>query len=470
MSYSPVITTSDPTGGQVNVPINKVLSLNFDTGLFTGSIVGSNFGLMHQLSKASVPVSVTYTSGAHNKISVIPNTLLYKNSTYRLRIVGSDLNAPAGYLKGSDGSAFTGTTNIIFITSDDIQVAEGSKTDAIEDLEGAIRLPSGIKYTQDSTFLLSDTIPSNHSWGFTGSTITLKFSKDVQNTSVAGNVNVGIRPFLDEDGWLANSGSSTNGYVFEWDRGAWTSEAGSFFGPPTWTIVTSGTTVTLTSSKEAFRNAIYEVTIAENLEDTLGNKLDNEYISTFTSLSYPSLLTPRSIRYEINTVFDLLNLDFVQQLLWKWSIEAFRLVGFNKSQLSSGGVYIRRFIRYGTIIDIMSDLYLSKSIYAGVTKTLGDFTVSYHPDAAKLGKEHILNRYISQFEGARRAIMYGAGSARIFIKGLESPLDRANFRTRLWKNPYVGSSDQASFSTYLPAANTYIEKQSRLPGNDDLWS
>lgn len=473
---APNVVTYDPAANAVNVALNKVIKVTFDTTLAPATVSPANFALRHAGSK--MPIRVTVELDSTSTIAIItPATLLFKNSSFTLRIVGANSGLPTGNLEASDGSDFATTTEITFTTGDDIEVTDDQKTNVQQAAEGDIRLPGSVKVTSLAKFQVVKTTPNNHSYNFTGSTIKIEFNRNVSSPSTTGNIIVNQAPFLDEQGWIARSGVATTGnWYFEWDKSAWSGEAGDFFALPTWAITTSGKVVTLSATGQnytgnTFKNVRYEVNVDDLVTDTSGNYLNKDVTIHFTSMSWPNYVTPKTIRNEVYTIFDSLNLDFVHELVWKKMIEAFRLVGGNKNQFTSNGFYIRKYVTYGVTLDIVRDLFINKAILAGISKTLGDFIITYHPTAGDISKNNVINAIEKKFKQAERAINYRAHTARVFMRGVNSGLDPINFRTRLWKNPGEDyNNDGLPQASNWPVANTTSERWAKIPGNSDEWS
>lgn len=473
---SPNVVSYNPSANATNVALNKILRVTFDTTLLSSSVSATNFALRHSASR--MPIRVTVELDTTGTVVIItPATLLFKNSSFTLRVIGSSSNLPTGNLKASDDSNFTTTTEITFTTGDDIEVTEDQKTNAQQNAEGDIRLPSSVKLTSLANFQVLSTTPKDHSYNFIGQNIVINFNRNVNPSTVTGNITLSQLPFLDEQGWIARSGVVSEGsWHYQWNQGSYTGESADFFTLPDWAITTSGKTVTLSkvnqnTGVDTFRNIRYELDINTNVVDTSGNYLNQDTNIIFTSKSWPNYITPNTIRNEVYTIFNSLNLDFVHELVWKKMIEAYRLVGFNSSQFRSNGPYIKKYVTYGVTLDILNDLYINKSILAGMTKTLGDFTISYHPLAGDISKDNVIKSIQKKFDVAERAINYMPHTARVFIKGWASESDPPNFRTRLWKDP--AQSNNSSSSTYSssdPVANSSEERGAKLPGQDDLWS
>ena len=382
---------------------------------------------------------------------------------------------PGGYIQTLTGNTLTGTTNVTFTAGDDIEVTAGQKTDTEEGYEGDLKLPSTLQVTSAAPFQLLSSSPSDNSWGFTGSTITLTFNQDVTDTAAnLGLIQLYQREFLDEVGFFAKTGNSFVGNAFEWDTSKWAGESSTFFNEPSWSVSATGKVVTFTTSNERAKNTAYEVVIPEDFAATGASTFEIEKEVTFTSDSYPSYVTPRSIRNEVFSVFDTLAYDYVHQLIWRHSIDAWRCAGRMGGSLdggvSGGGGYIRRYVKSGTVRDIIYDATLQKGLLAGTSKSLGDMQIRYHSNAgnAQIAK---LNSVISDFDRAKRAICYGASQARVFIKGWASNLDPLNIRQRLWKHPGKNyQRDGTKSDSFLPVSNTRRNRAETLPGQGDLWS
>ena len=453
---APTITGKDPAASASNVTLNDIINITFSEALDSTTINTSNFGLRHSESNLPIGITVSYNSTTFI-VTLTPETHLWKNSTFKVTVVGLSSALGTGNVKASDASDFATTTTWTFITGDDID-AGIQKTDTVEDREGDTRLPIGLTLSEAAPFTLVSTKPSNGSWGFTGASITLTFNKGVAIAEAAANIEIFQRPFLDEEGWLAQTGSFGTG--LEWDQGPFT--------VPVWGVdsSTTGGIVTLTTTGVTYLNCAYEVVCGSDMISSTGDDLDSNYSVSFTSESYPKYVTPITVRNEMFQIYDTLNLEFLHQVVWKWMIDGFRISGANTTQftLQSKGKYIKDYAKYGSVMDVMESLFMKKSLLAGTSKTLGDFTVSYHPTAGDLGKNSVYTQMKAKFDRARRAISYQTHSMRVFIKGWNSGLDPINFKNRLWKNPdVVKNYDGQVRPSHLPIANTVAQRKSKLP-------
>lgn len=478
-----VVTTIDPANGSNNVEINKVIAVTFTlsggaTSLDAATLISASFPLRHTRSNQVIKCTITYDQpvsaggGSYTQVvRVTPTTLLYKNSSYTLKVIGYDSSNifPTGNIKDSAGNNLSGISISVFVTGDDIAAGPGQKTNTEQAYEGDIRLPSSLKLTQYANLQLVKSTPDNHSWGFTGQSITLEFNANINTGTITGAIILNQYPFLDEVGWYTKTGSSSNN-ILQWDQGSWSSFGTGFFNEPTWTLSSSGPYVYITTSEQILGNTRFEIDILDTLEDTAGNNILDDSKIIFTSYSYPNFITPRTIRAEVPSIFDSLNLDFVHELIWRKSIEVYRIVGYNTATFNSRGAGIRDFVKYGTLIDIINDLMLVNSLLAGQTKTLGDFTISYHPSAGSLNKNAVIGKYEELYKRARRILNWTPQAGRVFIKGFNSLLDPPTFRKRLWKNPRLLNSSPYRDDRDLPMANSSEDRDYKLPGIDDFWS
>ena len=481
------VTTINPAGASSNIPINKVITVTFTISggagsLDTTTLIPANFALRHSKSNMVIRTTITWdnpvTSGGvtTQKVYITPITLLSRNSSYTLRIVGYDAsNILLSVVKDNTGTNLSGITQIVFTTGDDIQTNGSDKTDTEQQWEGDVRLPSSVKVTSSARFQLVGATPYDRSWGFTGNSIQIEFNRDVDETSAASSVEILQHEFMDEAGWFANritSGPHSGNTIFEWQaEGLDDIPAGTSYNPPSWTVNVDGRYINITRSDPALLNTRYEVYIYSTLKDTTDNPLESEYYFTFTGESFPSLVTPRTIKVEIPTVFEHTNMDFVHELIWKHSINAFRMTGKNMSQFSSGGGYLRNFIKTGVILDIMYDLLLHSTLLAGQRKMLGDFEIEYDVNSGNIGKDSVVARYEKKMEEYKRAIVMRGHMPRVFMKGLNSAMDPPNFRQRLWANPRILYNNFPYKRTDLrPVANTRAQRDATLPGYYDTWS
>lgn len=481
------VTTIDPAGASSNIPINKVITVTFTisggaTGIDTTTLIPANFALRHSKSNMVIRTTITWDNpvavagGYTQKVYITPITLLSRNSSYTLRIVGYDANnLLLSVVKDSGGTSLAGITQAVFTTGDDIQTNGSDKTDTEQQWEGDVRLPSSVKVTSSARFQLVGATPYDRAWGFTGNTIQIEFNRDVSGDTVTGSVEIMQHEFMDEAGWFAQKiteGAHSGQTLFEWQSESMSDlPTGISYNPPSWSISVNGRYLNIVRSGNPLYNTRYEVYIYNTLKDNSENYLESDYYFTFTGESFPSMVTPRTIKVEIPTVFEHTNMDFVHELIWKHSINAFRMTGRNLSQFSSDGGYLRNFIKTGVILDIMYDLMLHSTLMAGQRKMLGDFEIEYDVNAGNIGKDSVVARYEKKMEEYKRAIVMRGHMPRVFMKGLNSAMDPPNFRQRLWANPRILYNNFPYKRTDLrPVANTRAQRDATLPGYYDTWS
>lgn len=480
------IVSVDPTNQSNNIPLNKVIKVIFSitsgaTSIDSTTLIPANFALKHTKSSFVVSTSVTYDSavslGGGNytqAVYITPTSLFFKNSSYTLKIIGYSATEvyPTTNIKDSAGNNLSGISIYSFISGDDIEVSEGQKTNAEQAFEGDLRLPSSLKLTQYANFQLVKATPQDHSWGITGQSITLEFNRRVDTGTITGSILIGQYPFLDQDGWFAkvSTGSANSGaYVFQFDTAAWSSNASNFFDLPTWTVTSTGKYVYLNTPDTLLGNARIEIDILSTLSDYTGNTLLNDDRVIYTTYSYPDVITPRTIRAEIPSVFDGINPDFMHEIIWGKTIEAYRCANYNGAIFNSRGQNFRDFVKYGALSLILTDLILPNALMAGQTKTLGDFTVSYHSNAGVISQNSILKKYEDMYNKAKKRICWSSQVPLIFIKGIYSVYDPPMVSKRLWINPRTDTYSDERETQDIPAANTYTDRDYKLPGIDDIW-
>lgn len=465
---APSITSFDPTILATNVVLNKVIKVTFDQDLLTSSVVPAHFILKHLASNTVIRSTVFYNP-IERSVSVLPDTKLWGNSTFRLSVIGEDLSPPTGGIKNLVGEVFSVTEHLDFQTGTEID-APSSKTVSEIAAEGDLRLPAGVEVRSIIDFNLTSSRPSNGSWGFSGNSFYIKFNNDVTSQQIEDNVTVRMLPFLDEEGWFAME-KSDGSMVFEWQSGSWQSTDPNLFSFSQWELSSTNSGVaTFINTGSIPYNAVIEIEASKDMLDIDENYLDDDYQIIFTTRSYPDYVSPRLIRNEIFSVFDELNLEYVHQLVWKWMIDAYRLVGL-RDNLNSAGRNIRDYVKCGAALDILKSLMLQKSILAGQTKQLGDFRITYDKGASELGQKSIYDALMKKMEIAKRAINFYNTMPSSFIRSWMSATDPANFRNRLWRNPRVYTNTSGhKFPSHMPVANTKNERDHYLPGSFDSWS
>lgn len=384
---APVITTSDPLNGAVNVYLNSSLKVTFQDYLDSLTVNTNNVVLTDVASSRAVLGSVSYVSGS-KQIIFSPENYLSSDTQYRLGLVGSDIALGTGIsTTGSGGSRTLATSQyIVFNTGRDIYRPNAEVTTLNETLAGDLDLPSNIAviYGSFSTSGFSPE-PNSHGYDIDNTSFYIDFSQDLSGFTQS-MISVEVEPLFDED-YIARDINGT--VTFKIDAA---DDQLSSFADPIFSGSVSGNRLTISITAGSFSyNQLISLTIAKELTSSLGERISNSDINIqFGTEIWPNILTLSALKRQFPSALNVT--DAYTDLYLSAKLHQHTILGWEMSgrrhSLVTPPKALRDYAMYSTLIDILDDVDLSRYLQAGLTRQLGDFLVKV--DSNIIGKSSVL--------------------------------------------------------------------------------
>lgn len=479
------VTTTTPVDGASNVSPNGPIYASFNKNLDPGTV---DEGTVLLTNIKTNEVALVELDLDRNTVRILPGMVLDEFSSYRVDLVGESADSPAGWIIAADGDPLSDTFSFAFQTgeaaaasvttsigTDEVIVTstQDLDNDGINDSLQTVEDASGELVTayEDDLYLVDSLPVDGESELFctdlNSSGITLKFSRDVDEDTVANAISIKqyavagyeIAGYSESD--IEERATSTSNDLFcIANRQAYQN--------PEFSTAVSNEYIFVTFDDQAIRlNSEIDVTVATTLESTpdpvSGNKvfLKEETKVDFSTCFFPMYADVETIRLELASLSVIATDEVIRRYIllnsfiaWKWACRGFELCNPPYDAIS--------FAHVKTVLDIF-DMSQTKSVtQPGHSKRLGDFSIQFTgnarfrtPKELKLAEDLVALR-----NGLKRAYCSGGSGVMVAIKGRTAATTQQDFRMRTWK--------QAS---ELPNRENYRDyRQRRLPTFNDLWS
>lgn len=477
---APNFVSSNPANGATAVPKNATFSVVFDTALAPATVSGRTVILrnaaLNQIEPASVSLSADGTTA-----TVVPNSLLFPNTAYEIRLVGNDISTSTRITSvGTEPLAVS--LKISFQTGDSLQVNSdaGTKAELETDLEGDVVLPAdiGFRATAGAPLRLLQTSPRHHYFGIPTDTtgLSLRFSAPLDETTVADGVTVTFSTFYDEDDFRAVVTDIDNGdgerTFFRYETGYYAeAEVGildpELFEDPAVDIQVEGQYLRIGLTPNAGpvlpNNLLIQVDI-DGVLDTDGNAVSQPYTYIVCTDPYPKWVSPQAVRHEIGAFASTETPDdFIGLRIWQSSMDVWmRLLRY--PNLLTPNRHYQIYVRLRAALDVFDDLMATKYLNSGVVKELGDLRIQYNTGAggARPRKVKELEERLAKLE--MMLVGMWTQTPRTGIKSIGDPLEpgRGYFRQRLWKAEVMEGRSPGGQTGRL-AAHTAQERNTPAP-------
>lgn len=460
---APTISSTTPTQSQTAVFLNGEISVTFDQPILA-STANSATVILRSLAFDQVVDAQLTVDGA--TLKVVPYQLLVNNSSYTLTLIGDDLGLSTGAITNAVPEAMLTTYVLTFQTGDQLNTPTlGHDADEIAQ-QGDANLPTNVEVTATS-FAVEDAVPYNHTFGVSVSNtnFNITFSSDIDSaTAVLGStVIVEQYPFLDEPGFQAVKDSDGD-YVYEQDD----TDSELDYSDIPLSLTVSGDTLQFanTGSREWPANTVIEVLLKSNITDTSGNKLGSDQTYKFYTDPFPMLVSTRMMRNELGTLMpDTFLDDYIGLRSWTRAIEAWEMLGrdIDLNDFVRNRPF-KTYIRSRVALDLLEDIRGENDIMSGVSKTLGDFSMSYSGRGtnAATSKERSLKQ---QADDAWESMTRYYNKPKVSVKGRGGAVVMGQ---RQWRAAFPTNFNRNVFrSDPIPASNTARERSSKQIGYQD---
>lgn len=457
---APTISSTTPTQSETAVFLNPDITVTFDQDVDSSSISSATVILKSLAFDEVVDAQLTVDGAT---ISVVPYQLLINNSSYTLTLIGADLALNTGAIGNASDEDLADTYTLTFQTGDQLNTPDlGHDSEEIT-RQGDASLPTDVAIT-NTDFSVVDCTPYNHTFGVdvTSTNFTIDFSSDIDDSTVAIDSTVLIEqyPFLDEVGFQAVKDDDDE-YVFEQDD---TDEEWDYSELDlTVTVVGDQLQFTTSEDREWPANTVVEVCLKSSIADTDGNTLGSDQTYKFYTDPFPMMVSTRMIRNELGTLMpDSYLDDYIGLRSWTRAIEAWETLGrridFNDFVRNRP---FKTYIRNKVALDLIEDIRGENDINSGISKTLGDFSMSFSGRGtnASSAKERSLK---GQSEAAWETMLRYWSQPSVSVKGAG---DVVTMGSRQWRAPFPNNFNRNVFvSDPIPASNTSRERGSKQIG------
>ena len=467
------ITVSSPSNNATGVYKNALIYVTFNEALDVTSVTPGSIILRNLLTKEQVELDFTFS--ADNKtVYIKPLRFLAPNTTYKLTIVGTNTKIYQA-LENYSNVELTTTQYISFSTNDSIENEAPSKTAAELADEGEISLPSNLQVVgETSEMSILETYPQNRDFYLDCDLdeISIVFDQTLATSTIdADSVEVTISAYYDEDEeFLAYplTSEATPNWKFQDPH----HEDGQpiDFRDIEGELSVDGDTVTWTrtDAREFPKNSKVTVTISTDVTSVDGLTLPNDKRFVFYMEPYPNEVSIDRIKdemspYSIAAITD----DIIGKTIYKNSMNAMDLVRYGYNHLVPNRT-LARYIVASTCLDILEALKMEADMKGGQFKKLGDLVVRYDADIGKAYPAKFLKMAKEKEELERTLIGVWTQAVKTVTKGMYSPYQRINLRTRLWKQDLLNALEGHIIGVHT-AGNTTEERATKVPGRADNW-
>lgn len=456
---APTISSTTPTQSETAVFLNPDITVTFDQDVDSDTISSATVILRSLAFDEVVDAQLTLDGAT---VTVVPYQLLVNNSSYTLTLIGADLGLSTGAITNSVPESLATTHTLAFQTGSQLNTpALGNDADAIMQA-GDANLPTGIEISS-STFEVQDATPYNHTFGVdvAATNFIIDFSKDIDaGTAVLGStIVIEQYPFLDETGFQAVKDADGK-YVFEQED-----EDDLDYSSLDLSVTVVGGQLQFTTSedREWPVNTVVEVCLKSSIASTDGETLGSDQTYTFYTNPFPLMVSTRMVRNELGTLMpDTYLDDYIGLRSWTRAIEAWETLGkhIDLNDFVSNRPF-KTYIRCKVALDLLEDIRGENDINSGISKTLGDFSMSFSGRGANASsaKERSLKK---QQDDSWEMMLRYFSTPQVTTKGAG---DAVVMGSRQWRAPFPNNFARNVFiSDPIPASNTARERNSKQIG------
>ena len=431
--------SSSPAAGATGVLLNPPISIVFNTSLKESSITKASVFVRDVVTSAVVDSTPSLDPTDSTTILLTLNAVLKQYSSYELVLLGADDDSDRA-LQNESSDKLASTVTIRFTTGDKLythdQLLE-QKVSGDYTREGDLFLPSNVKLVSEELRVIK-TDPEAYSNDQDYHYISIYFNQPLSGY----DAEINFYPLLDIDSYVAYSGS----FLSE----AFTAPTGSFY------IDSGDSSILHWSGEPGYQNLYIEVTIGTGTCSTDGDYYPGSTFG-FNSELYPAIGGIFSLRREIPAVCSEVRNDYLGFLLFRNAIYVWEKTGrgFDLDNFPFAAV---AYVINQSIVDVIEDKDLEKSLVAGTRRQLGDMNVSI---------DNLVGRNALKYTRAVKAAEVALASLRKDPMIRRASIGDAEFvgqGARMWwgaVGKYRYPSDAARQNNQ-PAANTSRQRQAKV--------
>ncbi len=456
---APTISTRVPTSSATNVYLNQLIYITFDQAMDSTSLTDNTIILYRTSDYEVMDKTISYDSSTF-KVTVTPDVIFDKDTTYNIVVVGLDQSATC--VENSSDAGMTTTATWYFTTGTEVYrapedtVAETQPDETVAGTPVAKVLEPRIS----TDFVIVSTSPENYS-------SNLGTSSDNENVTWGAVSPSGVRVIFNRP---VASGSAVSQTWMALSVVAVDGDPATTIAIPNGTVYNPAgdTLYWMPSDTTGWKvNNEITVTVSENTEDEDGNILDDDYQFMFTTKYYPLYCVVSRIITVIGPFIRDVNDDVINRNIYFNSQEAYNIANVIYDQANwdqdSPTFAAKMWVCCKTQYDLLYAKLLDLSQGGpGQLKRLGDFTVQDTGDINSGIKGAIqkaldcMNAWMKQLLGkSRRA------KARMVVKGVSSPVTPPMRGVRTWSIPTASEG---------LGGNKRLSRRLKSPGPYSEWS
>lgn len=365
------LVSSTPTHGDVDVFINKSITITFDLAINSATLHQGTVNLIDTTTQVAVLSSISKSPTDETTIVITPSVYLREQTLYRVVVVGSDQGLGA-QLEAENGELLEESIYIEFTTGNTAFAIDTTvqKDAADKSLEGDLFLPSNLK-ALGYDFTLEKARPKNHTWNIdptiTGdNTIRFTFSKPLLSGQDFDSwADINIYQTMNNDSYFASGTQMSTGAV------------------PTYNMGVVDNDFLIIFDSELPKNTSVFIELNQNITAADGTEYPGNFQYTFITQTLPKISGPETIKREVRPIAPFYNDDYIVALLFKNSIWLWERLG-RRFDVNAFPYAANQYVIYSTVLDLIEDADLSKWTKAGVRRRLGDFAVEVDQYLGKL--------------------------------------------------------------------------------------
>jgi hypothetical protein len=442
---APTLTTADPTNGAIGVFLNAQVVLTFDTdsvGLDDTQVDSDSF-LIRDLSTNRLIELDAELDSTLSIVTLTPKSHFQTFHSYRVFVLGSDTSSSLA-VRDVNGLTLATTQTVTFTTGDQLYTHDPELVvKTTEDLtnEGDLFLPSNLKVLSGPLTLVS-TSPIAWSHHQSATTISLQFSKDLASTAV-NYLTVTFEPMLGEE-YLADPTTD------EW-LSTYTEPTGVVaLGP------SDNSILTWSATSDIPRNMYVRVVATDEIYSEDGEQFSGADFG-FNTQVWPNVGSTFMVRREIPAALEGIRNDYLGFLLLKNTIYCYELSG-GRMTLTAPQFAARKYVLNRTIVDVLDDKELEKSLAAGTRRQLGDLNVSVDALVGRASIKHA--RAEAAAELSLASLIKDSGVRGCAYENLSV--------SRTWYGA-IGKyrfPEWITFQENTPVANVWYNRQAKVPPSE----
>lgn len=447
------LVSSTPSSGDVDVFINKSISITFDLAINSQTLHQGTINLIDTSTAIALLCSISISPTDPTTIILSPSVYLKENTLYRIIAVGSD-QALGTQLEASNGSLLETSVYIEFTTGESIYNIDTTieKDAADKTLEGDLFLPSNLK-ALGYNFTLTKARPKNHSWNIspdiTGdNTIRFSFSKPLLSGQDFDSwADINIYQTLNNNNYFASGNSLSSEYTI-----------------PNYQMGVVDNDFLIVFDSNLPKNASVFIELNKNITAADGTEYPGMFDYTFMTQTLPNISGPEVIKREIKPIAAAYNDDYIVALLFKNAIWLWEKLG-RSMDINAFPYAANQYVIYSTILDLIEDADLSKWVKAGVRRRLGDFSVEVDTYLGKMAIKQAKYEKLKEiaFESLIKGWQFKVGTSSVAYDEAVADI------SRLWYNVNNRYTD-ATYKFYqedIPGTNTTINRWAKT--NNPWW-